>query len=132
MRNFLDGIPLEGAIFGRNKDEAYTLMLNSIGCGPFDGGCLIVAYALQVRLGGEICVLTRKDGSADHAVLRLGKLFFDADGMASEDEILQRFNENEQASCVGIREYDCTRDLPDAARMPELTWELCRLITIGG
>lgn len=38
-------------------DNLYEALLREADCGPFDGGCLVVALALQQVLGGDVVYL---------------------------------------------------------------------------
>ena len=44
-----EDVETEGAV--------YDLLLETIGAGPFDGGCVVVAQALQRIHGGQVMVL---------------------------------------------------------------------------
>ncbi len=74
--------------------------------GWLDGGCLILAQALQLWLRAEL-VLIRSDGHEpfDHAVVaiknpedRKDLLFIDADGVSDEHELLERWTRLERLS----------------------------------
>jgi hypothetical protein len=74
--------------------------------GWLDGGCLILAQALQNWLFAEL-VLSRSDGHAsfDHAVVaiknpedRKDLLFIDADGISDEHQLLERWTRTERLS----------------------------------
>lgn len=98
-------------------DRLYEMLVGSAGCGPFDGGCLVVARAMQRVFGGEVIVLTRADGRADHAVLDVGGQLWDYDGPDAPADMLRRFNASEMASCVGYRPLQ-EGDLLEAVRDP--------------
>lgn len=91
-------------------------VLDEVGCGPFDGGCLLVAKALQKIHGGEIVVLVDKNDRAQHAAVMLpnGKLI-DHDGAAFPEKFIRRFEKNEIAKITGTRGFK-NSDLPTAAR----------------
>lgn len=78
------------------KDEFYYL-LSPWGCGASDGGCLMVALALQNILGGELYGLTAladrrcKIARYEHAVLKIGNLYIDSDGVASSQMLITRW-----------------------------------------
>lgn len=86
-------------------DRLYEALVGSAGCGPFDGGCLVVARAMQRVLGGDVVVLVRADGRADHAVLDVDGQFWDYDGPDAPADMLRRFNASEMASCVAHRPF---------------------------
>lgn len=113
---------------GRNHEAIYDLLVNRVECGPFDGGCAIFARACQLRYWGEVGVLVRSDGRADHAVLRAGNLFIDGDGPAtSAADIISRFNANEGARALGYRPIR-DGDLPCAPRNEGLSVEIAKLL----
>lgn len=60
----------------RNKDKILEILQESHDCGPFNGGCLMFADALQKKYGGELCVLYSKK-YAEHAVLLLDDMLHD-------------------------------------------------------
>lgn len=104
----------------RAIDETfYALLVGELDCGPFDGGCVVVALALVEIFGGEVMVLVREDGIADHAVARIGDQLVDWDGPETGGKLLERFNHAEMASCVGWRPME-DRDLGNAPRNPEV------------
>lgn len=76
-------------------EDFYDDLVETAGCGAFDGGCLVVAEALQKVIGGEIIVLVRDDRKADHAaVLFEGKLW-DYYGPILPGQFIARFNRAE-------------------------------------
>ena len=100
-------------------DRFYEVLVGAVGCGPFDGGCVVVAQALQRVLGGEIRVLVRADDRADHAVLELDGRLWDFDGPDAPAVMVRRFNEAERAHCTGYRPIR-PGDLVDAIRDVDL------------
>jgi len=123
-------------IAGRNKGRVYKLMIDTIGSGPFDGGCVVMAQAIQARHGGNIVVLTGPSQHntkpvAQHAAVQLGDILIDFDGPASVQDFVKRFERNELANSggkiTGIRPMQ-NHDLPDAPRSPDLVDKLSRLI----
>ena len=61
-----------------------------------DGGCFILARAIQIWLGGRIAALVRVslrwEQTADHFVLSREGLFFDAEGVHTRKELVHRWN----------------------------------------
>lgn len=109
------------------------------GCGPFDGGCLAFAMALQRIFGGDIFVI---DGSiadnppgAQHAVLQLPNgQFADFDGIADALTISRRFIAN-AFPLPGIFTLSELRpllpgDLPDAPCDESVVFALCRAMGV--
>lgn len=82
-------------------------MKKAVGCGPFDGGCLIVAQAIHSVIGGEIRVLADKDDYALHAVVMKDGMLWDYDGPLPPTAFLERYN-----GCVKDTLYLCVRDRP--------------------
>jgi hypothetical protein len=124
------------------KNAVYGAMLESIDCGPFDGGCVVFAMALQRIYGGEVFVIDGQtaqgpwgpltSSGAQHAILRLpdGR-YMDADGDGTACELVSRLNKNE---CFGRLVHKSTRpiedeDLPDAPRDETLAGLLAALLT---
>jgi hypothetical protein len=112
----------------RNRTRIYTLLLNHIDSGPFDGGCIVFAQALQIRYGGSIEVLLRANtGQADHAVVRQDDIMIDADGAANIDSFIRRFERNELVQISGYRPIE-PGDLPGAARNLDLSKQIAKLL----
>lgn len=79
----------------------------TVGCGPFDGGCLIVAQAFHSVIGGGLCVLADKDDNALHAVVLKDGMLWDYDGPMAPAAFLDRYN-----SFVDDHRYLCVRHRP--------------------
>jgi len=75
--------------------EFYADFDKTLKCGPFDGGCVIVAQALKQAFGGEIVVLVNEEGVADHAVLLRDDMLWDYDGPLEPKKFIARFNDLE-------------------------------------
>lgn len=108
--------------------DLYRIFLDRIGCGPFDGGCVVFAQALQRSIGGKVVVLTRANGDADHAAVAVDDVLFDYDGPLEPAGFLRRFNANERASTLGFRPIE-SADLSGACWDTELEDELASLIS---
>src|SRR6056300_1512344 len=109
------------------NDKVMELLLDNIGAGPFDGGCVIVAQALQMIHGGEIMALVRPDGIADHAVVQKGNTMYDFDGPGTPEEVISRFEKNEGARITDVRKLRMT-DLTDAPRNTKLAKQIATLM----
>lgn len=141
---------LSGAGSGRFSSTAqeegiFRLMLRRIGCGPFDGGCLVFAQALRRLYGGEVVVVEgrrlvgrhRIPGPechgqllAQHAVLALPDgTYMDASGRCAMQTMLERTAQASggMVSAESIRPWR-DGDLEDAARDEELVDELANLL----
>ena len=101
--------------------------------GPFDGGCLICAKALQLSLEGAELVRitsTANEEQTEHYGIRLDGVIYDMAGMAeTEAEWLEGFKASE-----GVRDrellfstgYDSASDIPDD---PWASKEISKIIT---
>ena len=78
-------------------DDVIDVLLDSRAeSGPFDGGCLIVARALQNVYGGELVYLHSEVGVEHYGVRLPNGTYLDADGVANtEEEWISRFQEAE-------------------------------------
>ena len=112
---------------GRNKNRIYKLLVDTIDSGPFDGGCVVFARALQMKHGGDIVVLINQRQQADHAAVKLGDILIDADGPAEINEFVKRFERNERVNIVSIRPIQTT-DLPNAPRNDEISKKISLLL----
>lgn len=127
----------EASIFGRKKNKVYNLMIKAIGCGPFDGGCVTVAMALKVMLGGDIVVLTgyanrnSPEEAAQHAALLHNGKLIDGDGPLPQKAFINRFVDNEMAfvggSVTGVRPIE-PNDLPEAPRDAAVARQIAELL----
>ena len=86
--------------------------------GPFDGGCLALARALE-RLGGQVVVLVDQQGLAHHAVARFGRWLVDFNGAFRDEKMLEKFSLEEMATVVAVREIR-DGDLAEAYENDEL------------
>lgn len=101
-------------------------LVNTSECGPFDGGCVVVAEALQQVIGGEIVVLiSPRTRQADHAAVSMGGMLWDYDGPLPPLPFMRRFEKHE------LLEYSYQKfrpisngDLPEAYRDEELKHRL--------
>ena len=133
----INEILTEASIFGRNKNKIYNTMINKIDCGPFDGGCVTVAMALQMVYGGDIVVLvgtphgrTDKE-AAQHAALLLNGKLVDGDGPLEPKAFIKRFVNAEMAHVGGtissVRAI-APQDLPEAPRDEELAKQIASMM----
>lgn len=81
----------------RRNNRFYELMLDATGAGPFDGGCILFALALQRALKtGEMYMvmgsrINGDDSEPQHAVLKIGdNQYVDADGVMSSVKLFNR------------------------------------------
>lgn len=119
-------VDLEQAI-DDNRDELYDILLKYTDSGPFDGGCVIAANGIQQAIGGEVVVLTRPNGKADHAAVKIGDTLYDFDGPAKISDFISRFNSNEMSDTNGIRPIE-KNDLPDAPRNSKASTEIANVL----
>ena len=124
------------SLMGRNKNKIYSLLLAAADSGPFDGGCVIMARAIQMKHGGDIVVLVGNaqhgtEETAQHAVVDLGNLLVDADGPLAPKQFIQRFEKNELSHAggkiTGVRPIQ-SDDLPDAPRNEQVSAQIAKLL----
>jgi hypothetical protein len=109
------------------KENIYDI-LEPEDCGPFDGGCVLVAQALQQIHGGDIVVLINDRGNADHAAVKIGNTLLDFDGPLPVEKFIKRFEKNEHVKVTGIRPMK-DGDLPDATRNQSLLPKIVDLLS---
>ena len=112
-------------------------MISKIDSGPFDGGCVTVAMALQMVYGGDIVVLVglphraAKTEAAQHAALSLNGKLIDGDGPLPPEAFIKRFVNAEMAhvggTVTGIRPIE-SNDLPEAPRDAELAKQIAQML----
>ncbi|MGE3876072.1 MAG: hypothetical protein AB7F74_24215 [Parvibaculaceae bacterium] len=111
-------------------DHIAAELLTAADCGPFDGGCLAFALALQDVIGGDLVVLARANGIADHAAVLQGDRFWDYAGPRARLPFIRRFASAEMRGNwrgVDIRPFR-EGDLRDAPADPELVERLASLL----
>lgn len=114
-------------------DEDFRADLEAtIDCGPFDGGCVIVAQALKSVIGGEIVGLVDKNDEVGHAVVLLDGQLWDYDGPMPPKAFIARFNRLEAPwKCVGYRKFhdnDLELAYRDDALVERLTTSFRRMM----
>ena len=128
-----------------HRNAVYQVMLDRIACGPFDGGCVAFAMALQRIHGGQIMVVEGRSFSgwssfrqpeyrgalmAQHAIVVFPDgTAMDADGRCSMERMLRRTARlmRYAASVEGVRALR-DGDLEDAPRDSALIHELVTLL----
>jgi hypothetical protein len=119
------------AFYWKNKNKIYSLLIDTIDSGPFDGGCVVFAQALQIVYGGKIVVLVSDKNIAEHAAVLIDDILYDADGPAKIKEFVERFEKNElrgtNRHITGIRELSAS-DLPEASRNLDLSKQIAKLL----
>ena len=77
------------------SNALYNLLDQRHRCGPFDGGCAMIAAALKETLGtGEIVGLCDDRNTYQrwhHAVVQVGNFYVDADGVATFAQLRTRW-----------------------------------------
>jgi hypothetical protein len=113
------------------KDQVYTVLLDATDAGPFDGGCVLAAQALQKVVGGDIYALVNKDDRAQHAVVKKGSAFYDFSGKKSQQAMLADFNRyeamGEHQTAVGVRPLRAD-DLMNSPRNDQLAEKIAKLM----
>lgn len=102
----------------------YGMFLEATGAGPLDGGCLVMATALQAIKGGDLYSVvgkTREQAlpSANHVVLRVGNVYWDADGPSTEKALLRRWEKEEGLENPTLRPFK-DGDVPGTCRDKKL------------
>lgn len=118
-----------GTFESRADDEIYRI-LEPLKCGPFDGGCMVYARALQKIYGGELYALVGRDAThpesepvVQHAVVKVGDKFLDAEGVSSEDELRNRWQRDELVDVTALRPLE-PGELSEAPDDPRLVDDL--------
>jgi hypothetical protein len=113
-RAWKTGKPITVYLFGDNNltEDVYSV-LNSYQCGPFDGGCVLVAQALQKIHGGNIVVLVDQSDQAQHAAVAVDGQLMDYSGAAEPMQFIRKFEEDEHVNIAGVRPFK-PGDLPEA------------------
>jgi hypothetical protein len=106
------------------NDRLYDLFMNQIGSGPLDGGCYAMAMGLKNVYGGELITLEGSTRTSDHVqgqhvLLKKGDRYIDADGVSSEQEILNRWQKEEGIIDPALRPYQ-DGDVPESPRSETL------------
>lgn len=119
----------------RRKNKFYNLIIDLVGSGPFDGGCLAFAMAMKKVLGsGEVYVVEgdwNGTTQAQHAVLKLhDDLYLDADGTDYGKDILKRLERDEHITNAHLRPYK-KGDLPEAPSDPEIVDKIAAYLSGG-
>ena len=121
---------------GKIKDQIYGILIAATNAGPFDGGCVVMAEAIQMKYGGDIVVLVghaQRDTNevAQHAAVQLDNLLIDFSGAYYPKEFIKRFELAELAHAGGyingVRPIQAG-DLPDAVRDPEAAEQIASLL----
>lgn len=100
-------------------DELYEDLVTTADCGAFDGGCIVIATAIQRVIGGELVAVVRSDDIADHAAVYQGGMLWDYAGPLPPGAFIERLNRDEMRHTswrsVGYRPIR-EEDLADAYR----------------
>ena len=79
---------------GRERRRLGKDIIDITGCGPYDGGCLILATAMQRLVGGSVATL-RSHGGAEHAVLDFHGLVVDFEGGGNAAGMIKNFGSHQ-------------------------------------
>lgn len=110
-------------------ERFYDVLVGSAGCGAFDGGCVVVAQALQAVVGGDIHVVVDEDGRAQHAAVFVDEHLWDYDGPRWPKRFIREFDRLEGLGgrCASHRPI-ASGDLPEAVRDDALMQELSSIL----
>lgn len=89
-----------------------------------------MAKAIQAAFGGEVIVLTRPNGVADHAAVEIGDRLVDWDGPSPPGRFISRFNRREMASTIAYRAIRA-EDLSEAPLQNSLVAQLATCIRLN-
>jgi hypothetical protein len=112
------------------EKQFLRVLREGTGCDPFNGGCLIVAQAIQSVVGGELGVLFNDENEALHAVVLRDGVLWDFDGPMELQPFLSRYNtfvEEEKYEVRGYRKREGW-DLSEASENDVLAGQLAKLI----
>jgi len=108
------GRPIAVYLFSdKNLSEDVYGVLDSYQCGPFDGGCVLVAQALQKIHGGDVVVLVDQNDQAQHAAVAVNGQLMDYSGAADPAQFVRKFEADERVKIENVRPIQ-SGDLPDA------------------
>jgi hypothetical protein len=110
-----------------DKNKIYNLLAKNYSCGPFDGGCLIIASALQKKHGGKVVVLYSKKIAEHAAVLLNNGMLIDFDGKKEAKKFIKNFEEIELRKIESYREIK-DNDLIEAYRDEKLSNEIVKYL----
>jgi hypothetical protein len=116
-----------------HSDASFEILQSTSGkarhCGWSDGGCWILAAAIQQRWGGELYALSRTGSDTQHVVVRLGRVFIDQDGPASSIALIRRFERWEGFFTGSLRlvPFSAIRkgDIPEPEKQVEIIAGIC-------
>lgn len=69
------------------------------------GGCLLLATTLHELFGGELCGVW-SNGILQHAVVKIGDAYVDADGISTETQLLARWRTQEGLASPVLGPYE--------------------------
>jgi hypothetical protein len=97
------------------NNDLYRIFDKNIKCGPLDGGCHVMARALQKAIGkGELYAVFDKGLSYQlnpyapdphHVVLKVNDEYIDADGISSKKQLLTRWEKVEGLKSPFLRKF---------------------------
>ena len=113
------------------QNKIYGMLIDAADSGPYDGGCVIMAQALQKIVGGNVVGLTSANGRVQHAVVKTGDTYHDYSGSGSLKAVMDHLNKLE--SLDPAHEVVAARpmrkdDLPGAPRNNKVASEIAALI----
>ena len=119
---------VRGELEGQIQENVYDV-LQPLDCGPFDGGCVLVAQALQQIHGGNIVVLVDQNDQAQHAAVAVDGQLMDYDGAADLEQFVRKFEADERVKIANVRPIQ-SGDLPDApSNDPQVIDQLVQVLS---
>jgi hypothetical protein len=124
------GRPIAVYLFSdKNLSEDVYSVLDSYQCGPFDGGCVLVAQALQKIHGGNIVVLVDQNDQAQHAAVAVNDQLMDYSGATDPEQFVRKFEADERVNIAGVRPIK-PGDLPEApSNDPQVIDQLVQVLS---
>ena len=89
-----------------------------------DGGCWMLAAAIQQGWGGKLYALSRTGFDTQHVVARLDRVFIDQDGPTTANTLIRRFEKHEGFPRGSIRLVPFSSDLNGVIPAPEKQEEI--------
>ena len=102
----------------QKRDAIYSAIIDKTGSGPFDGGCVLMAHAINKIVGGDVNVLVGHNGRAQHAFVKKGGLYYDFSKSSPHEHFVRSFEKREGVPISHVRPIE-DHDLPNAPRGSE-------------
>lgn len=111
-----------------NSDTAASLLLDAVGAGPFDGGCLIVAKAYVFACGGSLVRIVSRHTQTEHYGALIDGEVYDGNGRRRSTNAWLRWFEREYPDCAPVQlahGFDVESETQD---LPHVSNELAQML----